>query len=105
MNSNLGYLSSVVDKRTNHNNEVNSIEKFISDTLLNANNWQQGNSDMHFPVYILGRVRRQHRSASPGKTVKGVATKFFDFNTAARYCSLRPCRTSQSKTTCCTKTI
>ena len=64
--------------------ETNQIESFISDTLLNANNWQQGNSDpmtalFTFMVESEDNIGLRHQKDSEA----GVATKFFDFNTAA----------------------
>jgi|DEB0MinimDraft_6_1074348.scaffolds.fasta_scaffold00021_30 hypothetical protein len=64
--------------------EVGKIESFISETLLNANNWQQGNSNpvtslFTFMVESDDNIGLRHQKDSE----KGQATKFFDFNTAA----------------------
>jgi len=66
------------------NSEVNKIEKFVAETLLNENNWQQGNSDpmsalFTFMIESEDNIGLRHAKDSE----KGVATKFFDFNTAA----------------------
>ena len=79
--SSLGNINALDDLDAS---EVNTIESFISDTLLNSNNWQQGNSDpmtslFSFMIESDDNIGLRHAKDSE----KGVATKFFDFNTAA----------------------
>ena len=63
--------------------EAQKIEDFVANTLLNAQNWQQGKSDpmtslFSFMVESDDNIGLRHAR----DTEKGVGTKFFDFNTA-----------------------
>lgn len=65
-------------------NESQKIEDFVANTLMNAQNWQQGKSDpmtamFSFMIESDDNIGLRHAR----DTEKGVGTKFFDFNTAA----------------------
>ena len=82
-NTNIGHLASNVDLPLSAG-EVGTVESLISNTLLNVKNWQPGNSNpctslFTFMVESEDNIGLRHQRDSEA----GVATKFFDFNTAA----------------------